>query len=274
MRWAVEGWRRVPDFYWWGGRASRTLFGSEQLKLLQRSMMLVGTVASREDGSCVQLMCGIQLLSCVYWCFSLLVYPNNIPGVSKRVVLGFSAAAVPVYQNFPVIILQTPKRVASFSVSSNARSPRFILIRTQRLRVIPMLLQVLPEPHILKINRILLDIRHEDQRDDAGEDAQRTGDEEWILALLDWVVAAGCNNAWEDVCAHESTNFANSSSNAIILTTDRSGAGLGRNKTDVVARSELTKREEDAVDDNEAADLAGLIEMLVNTGHEETDCAL
>lgn len=104
-----------------------------------------------------------------------------------------------------------------------------------------MLFQVLLEPEILIVDSVLLDVRDESQTDEPTEEAQRTRDEEGILALLNRAISSSSNDVGKDVGTHKGTNFANRSGNGVVLPTDGSGTCLGSNEANVVAGAELAK---------------------------------
>ena len=74
------------------------------------------------------------------------------------------------------------------------------------------------------------------------------------------------DNRREDPSAHESTNFPDGSSGAIELATYSSGTGFTSKKTKAVARTELAKAQEDAVD-HLGTDVRVALVMLFGSRH-------
>lgn len=89
-------------------------------------------------------------------------------------------------------------------------------------------------------------MRKQEESQGGTEDAQRTGNEEWILARTDRVGGVLLNNR-ENISAHESTDLAHCGGNSVVLATDGSSTGLGGNQADIVTRTKLTKRQEDSI---------------------------
>lgn len=107
------------------------------------------------------------------------------------------------------------------------------------------------------------------------EEAQAAGEIKGVLSACGGCFPAAIgNDIWEDVVANESTDLAHCRSNGVVLATDTCAARLGRDKADVVSRSDLTKRQEHAVDNNEATNVRGLLEITVSTGHDEPNGTL
>lgn len=104
-----------------------------------------------------------------------------------------------------------------------------------------MLDQVRSKTLVLFRDGVLANIRQEYQRDQPTEDAQRTGNIEWILALLDDVVASSLDDVGENVVADECTNFAACSGYAVIHTSYRGGRSLRGQQADVVAGADLAE---------------------------------
>jgi hypothetical protein len=116
-----------------------------------------------------------------------------------------------------------------------------------------MLLQILLEPEILKVNRILLNIRDEQHCNNPREDTQRARHEERILALLDDVIACCGDDVGEDIGSDEGADFADGSGDGVVLAADGGGASFGGDEADVVAGTEFAEGEEYAIDDDKAA---------------------
>ena len=128
----------------------------------------------------------------------------------------------------------------------------------------------------LYIDGVLFDVRNEQQAYASREYAQRARHEKWVLALFDNIVAGCSNDIWKDcslisvpkvkllqsshtISANKSADLADCSCDGVVLTTDRCCGGFGRNKANVVTWPKLPKRQKDAIDDNEAADLTRVI---------------
>lgn len=123
------------------------------------------------------------------------------------------------------------------------------------------------------------------------KNAQSARDEERVLTRSDRVGIVLQQR--EDVGTHKGTDLAHGGGDGVVLTTDRGGAGLGRDEADVVTGTELTERQEDTivavsmrpdrvvgkkggspVDDHEPRDVLRLPQPLVAAGHDETDDGL
>lgn len=107
-----------------------------------------------------------------------------------------------------------------------------------------------------RVNTYLVDLREQEERQESTENAQRAGNEEWVLASANRVGSTLLKNG-QNVGAHESTNLTNGGSIRIVLTTNGSGTALGRTQTKVIPRAKLTKCEEDAIDSQEQHNTIG-----------------
>jgi hypothetical protein len=103
-----------------------------------------------------------------------------------------------------------------------------------------MLLQITPEPRILRLNRILRNGRQEQECDQSTEETQRRRQVERVLALLDHIAASVVNEVWKDVGPDKSTDLSCRCGNAVVLSSDRGGGGFGGDETDVVTRSDFS----------------------------------
>jgi hypothetical protein len=142
----------------------------------------------------------------------------------------------------------------------------------------------------VKVDTYLADLREQEVCQESTKNAQRTGDEERILALTNGVGGILLDN-WHNVGAHECTNLSNGGSIRVVLTTDGSGATLGCAEAKVIARAKLAQRKEDAiagqkplhnnqwllvrcnvpVDHNETAHVRGGRKPLVASRHDKPD---
>lgn len=119
-------------------------------------------------------------------------------------------------------------------------------------------------------------MRQQEEGQKRTEDAQAAGHKERILAATNAIRATrgvGLDDG-EDVRAHKGTDFPRGSGNGVVLPTDGSGAGFRGHETDVIAGTCFAKREEDAVDDDEAGDVGGRGQLGVAACHDKADNSL
>ena len=117
--------------------------------------------------------------------------------------------------------------------------------------------EVLAELLVLEGDGVLADVGQAEEGEGGGEDAQTRADVEGVL-VLGGRVASGLLDVGKDVDADEGADLADGRRDAVVLTPDTRGARLGGQEADIVARTQLAKAEEDAVDDDESADDARL----------------
>jgi hypothetical protein len=146
------------------------------------------------------------------------------------------------------------------------------LVQTELGSIPAVALKVLAELDVLMSNGVLADVGNEEERNNSRQDSQRRGDPEGILGNLCGIIASGCFNMGEDPGSDKSTNLANGSGNAVVATTNTSGAGLGGQETDVVARAKLSETQENTVDDGEAGNVLG--DLVVDASHDVADNSL
>jgi hypothetical protein len=91
----------------------------------------------------------------------------------------------------------------------------------------------------------LVNLRHHEQGHEGGQDTQRAGNEERILAPASRIRCVLLDD-WKHIGAHESPYLSKCGGVRVVLTTDGSRAGLGRTQTNVVTRSHLTESREDS----------------------------
>lgn len=146
-----------------------------------------------------------------------------------------------------------------------SRSLRVGLAQAE-LRDIPALaLEILAEFSVFLGNGILANVGQAEEGDGGRKEGETGGDPERVLGRLSLAVA-GFFNGRESVGADKSTNLANGGSNAVVATTDTSSAGLGSQKTNVVARAQFAKGLENAIDDSKSSDVLG--DGAVDAGHD------
>ena len=100
-----------------------------------------------------------------------------------------------------------------------------VLLRSHGAPIITMCIQVIVELDVLLGDGILTDMRQAEKRQCCAEDTQRTGNEKWILSSTSWVWRIVLDD-WEDVAAHESSDLAYRSGNAVVLSSNASSACL------------------------------------------------
>lgn len=145
-----------------------------------------------------------------------------------------------------------------------------LLPQPQLPRIPPPTLKVLPKLDIFSRDRILTNMRQTKQHQERTQNAQTTRNIERILRRGILIISRGLN-VRKHVCPDKSADFANCSRDSVVLAADAGGAGFGGDEPDVVAGAEFAEGEEDAVDDDESADVAGLGEVRVEAGHDEAD---
>lgn len=132
-----------------------------------------------------------------------------------------------------------------------------------------MALKVRPKLDILLRDRILTNMGQQEERQEGRENTQTRRNPEGILRRLHLVGTPSRRDVFEHSRPDERADLANSRGDTVVLATDTGGAGLGGDETDVVAGAQLAQGEEDAVDDGEGGDVAGLGEGVVAAGHDE-----
>lgn len=194
---------------------------------------------------------------------------------------------IPVYIEYPTQLLSSKTPLSNLLSSNHRTLPpnlkpfiphcrptrriRLVLLTAHLPRVPAMLLQIRPELQILAGDGILPDMRQEKQGQKRAQEAQAAADEKGILTASDAVGAAGRVGLddGEDVGPDEGTDFAGRGGDGVVLPADGGGAGLGGDEADVVAGSGFAEGEEDAVDDDETADVGGGVQQGVAAGHDE-----
>ena len=134
-------------------------------------------------------------------------------------------------------------------------------------------LQIFSEFDILGGDSVLTNV-WQAQRQDTGDNAKSTGHIERVLSRETCVVATSLRNVLEDICASEGTNFPNSCSNCIVFSSNTSGRCFGGKETNIVARSNFSQGQEDAVDNAEAGDVGWFCQSIVKACHQKPDTAL
>lgn len=138
-------------------------------------------------------------------------------------------------------------------------------------RVKPPTLKIRPKLPILALDRILPNTRQRKKRQKRTEDAKTATHKERILPTPRARLAARRIplDDREHVGPDKGADFATRGRDGVVLPPDGSGRGLGRDEADVVPRPGLAEGEEDAVDDDEASDVGGLVEFAVRGRHDE-----
>lgn len=148
-------------------------------------------------------------------------------------------------------------------------------MQTHLADIVAVGLEVETELGVLLADGVLTDVWKQEQGQAGTEHAQSRGDEEWVLASLDRVgVGIAVVQDSEDTGTDERANLAKGGSNTVVLATNGGGGRLGCDETNVVAGSQFTEGEEDAVHDDEAADVLDLGKGGVAASHDETDDCL
>lgn len=119
---------------------------------------------------------------------------------------------------------------------------------------------------------ILTNVGNEKVGNKSRQQRQRRGDPEGILGNLCGIVTTSCFNVGEDPGSNKGTNLANGSGDTVVTATNASGAGLGSQETDVVARTKLSKTQENTIDDGEASNV--LRDLVIDTSHDVSDNGL
>jgi len=114
------------------------------------------------------------------------------------------------------------------------------LLASHGTGIISIRLKKAPKPCILRLNRILSDLRQEEERDQRAENTQRTTQIERVLSLLDDIGASVSDDVWEDVCANEGADLACCSGDTVVLASDGGCGGLGGNEADVITWTDLS----------------------------------
>jgi hypothetical protein len=141
------------------------------------------------------------------------------------------------------------------------------------------------------INRILANVR-EQENQARSDERKRRCHEERVASGSNLIVARSFLERVERIGAGESADFSDSGRDAVVLTTEsvldhddviKRGGGhvpdtsrtcLGSDKTDIIARAELSESKEDTIYHHETRDVFGLVEPGVAARHDEADNAL
>ncbi len=145
------------------------------------------------------------------------------------------------------------------------------LARAKLCRVPALAFEVRTEALILLGNGVLADCRQQGQGNDGRQHTEAGSDPEGILGRLG-VVTAGLANEGKHPGADKGANLTDGGGDAIVATTDASGARLGGKEANIVARPDLAEGEEDAVDNGKGGDVLG--DFGVDAGHDEADGGL
>jgi hypothetical protein len=136
-------------------------------------------------------------------------------------------------------LLDRPPRTPIYPRIKLRRTPHLIRLRPHLSRIPPILLQIGPKLDILRRNRILPNMRQEEERQQRAEETQRRAHEERILTAPGAIRSAGrmVLDNWENVGTDESADLAKSGGYGKILASNGSGARLRRNEPDIIART-------------------------------------
>ena len=107
----------------------------------------------------------------------------------------------------------------------DGRAMHLVLLRSHGAPIITMCIQVIVELDVLLSDGILTDMRQAEKRQGCAEDTQRAGNEKRILSSTSWVWCIILDD-WEDVAAHESSDLAYRSGDAVVLSSNASSACL------------------------------------------------
>lgn len=114
------------------------------------------------------------------------------------------------------------------------------LLASHGTGIISIRLKKAPKPCIFRLNRILSDLRQEEERDQRAENTQRTTQIERVLSLLDDIGASVGDDVGEDVCANEGANLAGCGGDTVVLASDGGCGGLGGNEANVVTWADFS----------------------------------
>jgi hypothetical protein len=98
-----------------------------------------------------------------------------------------------------------------------------VLLRSHSAPIITVRIQVVVKLDVLLGDGVLADMRQAEKRQGCAEDTQRAGNEKRILSSTGWVRCVILDD-WEDVAAHESSDLAYRSGNAVVLSSNASSA--------------------------------------------------
>lgn len=147
-----------------------------------------------------------------------------------------------------------------------------LVVQTELSSVPAVSLEVLAELGILLSNSVLANVGNAEKGNGSGQKSQRRGNPEGVLGNLSRIVTTGSLNAGKNPSSDKGTDLANGSGNAVVTTTNTSGAGLGGQQTNVVTGAKLSQTQENTVDDGETSNVLG--DLVVDTSHDVTDNGL
>lgn len=149
---------------------------------------------------------------------------------------------------------------------------RLVVVQAELASIPAVALEVLAELDVLLSDGILTDVGNEEVGDESRQQRQGGSDPEGILGNLCGIIATSCFNAGEDPGSDKGTNLANGGGNTVVTATNASGAGLGGQETNVVARTKLSKTQENTVYNGEASNV--LRDLIINASHNVADDSL
>jgi len=145
--------------------------------------------------------------------------------------------------------------------------------KTHLAGIVSVSLEVSPELIILlghSIGRQRLDEKESDsgrENRQAASDPERSG-----VSTNGILTTERLDDRRESPSSNERSDFSDSSSDAVVLSTDSGRSGLGCQETEVVSWTDLSEGKEDPVDDGEGGNVFG--QSDVETAHDESDDGL
>lgn len=133
-------------------------------------------------------------------------------------------------------------------------------------------LEELAEAHILMGNGVLTNVGDEKERNGGRQNAQARSNPERVLRRLDRVISTSSLDIGENPSTDKGANLANGRGNAVVTTTNTSGASLGSQEADVVTGSKLAKSQENAVHDCKSGNVVD--NLAINASHDVSNDGL
>ena len=130
-------------------------------------------------------------------------------------------------------------------------------------------LEVPPKADVLGGDGVLPHIWQAEKGNCRRQYTQAPRNEKGILIPLHRIITTSILNIRKDISTYEGSYLSEGCSDTVISSSNTCGARFGCKKADVVARTELTEGEEDAVHNGEGGDVFG--NLRVDACHNETD---